>query len=288
MRQWIKKEGRNLLLLLVGSVIYGIGTHAFVEPAKIAPGGAAGTALLINHLTGAPVGMVTLAINVPLLILAWKFLSRRFAMATAVATAVGSVILDFAVAPVCPVYGGERMLGSLYGGILLGIGMALIFRAGMTTGGTDIVGYLLQKKYPHLSIGTALLAVDGVVLVVSIFVFGNLEAALFGLIALYAQTKVIDGVIYGGERSTTATVVTDFPERIAEGVIRELDRSATIVPAKGAYTGEEKSLLLCTVRRPEYVRFKRIVYETDPNAFVMAAESSEVVGLGFKDFVDNL
>lgn len=272
-----------MVLLLVGILIYDIGTHAFVEPAQVAPGGAIGVALLVNHLTNLPIGMMTMATNIPLLILAWFYLSRRFAVTTAVTTALSSLVLDVLVAPLCPVYIGDRFLCSLYGGVVIGVGMALIFLAGTTTGGSDILGYLLQKKRPQMSIGRALLLVDGIVLVVSIFVFGNIDAALFGLVTLFAQTKVIDGIIYGGEVSTMATVVTKNPEAIAERVIVDLDRSATLLKAQGAYSKEDTTLLLCTVRKSQFPRLKRIIYEVDPDAFMMATETSEVLGFGFKE-----
>lgn len=256
--QW-KQEGKNMALLLVGALIYGIGTHAFVEPAHIAPGGAMGIALMVNHFADLPIGLLTLAINIPLLVLAWFSLSHRFAVSTAFATAVCSFILDFMVAPVCPVYTGDRILCSLYGGILSGVGMGLIFMAGMTTGGSDILGYVLQKKRPQLSIGRALMAVDGVILLMSIYVFGNIDAALFGLVSLFATTKVIDSVIYGGDASTMATVVTRKPREIARRIIADLDRSATLVQATGAYSGKDTSVLLCTVRKSQFQRLRKIV-----------------------------
>ena len=279
--QW-KQEGKNMALLLVAALIYGIGTHAFVEPAHIAPGGAMGIALMVNHFADLPIGLLTLAINIPLLVLAWFSLSHRFAVSTAFATAVCSFILDFMVAPVCPVYTGDRILCSLYGGILSGVGMGLIFMAGMTTGGSDILGYVLQKKRPQLSIGRALMAVDGVILLMSIYVFGNIDAALFGLVSLFATTKVIDSVIYGGDASTMATVVTRKPREIARRIIADLDRSATLVQATGAYSGKDTSVLLCTVRKSQFQRLRKIVYEADPGAFLMATEASEVLGDGFK------
>lgn len=271
-----------MALLLVGALIYGIGTHAFVEPAHIAPGGAMGIALMVNHFADLPIGLLTLAINIPLLVLAWFSLSHRFAVSTAFATAVCSFILDFMVAPVCPVYTGDRILCSLYGGILSGVGMGLIFMAGMTTGGSDILGYVLQKKRPQLSIGRALMAVDGVILLMSIYVFGNIDAALFGLVSLFATTKVIDSVIYGGDASTMATVVTRKPREIARRIIADLDRSATLVQATGAYSGKDTSVLLCTVRKSQFQRLRKIVYEADPGAFLMVTEASEVLGDGFK------
>ncbi|CBK77277.1 UNVERIFIED_ORG: hypothetical protein B5F06_02935 [Lacrimispora saccharolytica] len=277
---------RDVSLLLIGSLIYGIGIYMFVVPANIAPGGASGIALMVNFVTGLPVGTLTLVLNVPLLILAWFYLSKKFAVSTAITTAVCSFVLDFVVPLFIPVYAGDRLLCSLYGGVLVGAGMALIFIAGSTTGGTDILGYILQKKRPHMSIGRALMIVDGIILAASIFVFGNIEAALFGLISLYVQTKVIDAIIYGGEVGSMATIVTSNPDEITEKVISELDRTATLLPAKGAYSRKDTNVLLCTVRKSQFSRLKKIVYDADPNAFVMVTDTSEVFGLGFKDFTE--
>ena len=168
----MKQESvKNVLLLLAGAFVYSVGTQYFIVPAQIAPGGAVGIALMINHLTSLPIGTLTLLINLPLLVLAWFYLSHRFTVRTAAATVLVSVVLDFLVTPICPMYGGDRLLSSVYGGIVVGIGMALIFQAGFTTGGTDIAGDLLQKKFPHHSIGHALMDIEGILLLSAIFVF---------------------------------------------------------------------------------------------------------------------
>lgn len=275
---------RDALLLVIGALIYSVGAQCFVVPANIAPGGAVGIALMLNYVTGLPMGSMTLMVNLPLLVLAWFYLSKKFALRTAAACAICSLVLDMVIAPFCPVYVGDRLLCSLYGGILVGVGMALIFISGSTTGGSDIAGYLLQKKYPHVSIGRALMMIDGVILFLSIFVFGNVDAGLFGLVCLYAQTKVIDTIIYGSDAGTQASIITRHPEAISRRVIEELDRSATIIPGKGAYSGQDTTIVLCTVRKSEFSRLKRIIGETDEDAFVMVTETTEVFGLGFKDF----
>lgn len=277
---------KDISLLLLGSLIYGIGTYVFVVPANIAPGGATGVALMVNYVTGLPVGILTLLLNVPLLALAWFYLSKKFAISTALTTTLCSLVLDFVVPFIVPAYSGDRLLCSLYGGVIVGAGMALIFIAGSTTGGTDILGYVLQKKRPHISIGRALMIVDGIILAVSIFVFGNIEAALFGMIALYVQTKVIDTIIYGGEAGSMATIITSNPDDISDKVIGELDRTATLIPARGMYSKQDTNVLLCTVRKSQFSRLKKIVYEADPNAFVMVTDTSEVFGLGFKNFTE--
>lgn len=281
-KEWIK----SVVLVVLGAVIYSVGTQYFVVPAQIAPGGAVGIALMINHLTALPIGTLTLLINLPLLVLAWFYLSRQFTVRTAIATVLVTIILDFIVTPICPQYAGDRLLSSVYGGIVVGVGMAFIFLAGFTTGGTDIAGYLLQKKFPHYSIGHALMIIEGIILVMSIFVFQDVDAGLFGLISVYVQTKVIDMILYGSDAGSQAIIVTKHPQEIADRVIQELERTATILPAKGAYSGDPIDVVLCTVRKSEFVRLKRIIGQCDPSAFVMANETSEVLGLGFKCFTE--
>lgn len=283
-KEWIK----TVVLVVLGALIYSVGTQYFVVPAQIAPGGAVGIALMINHLTALPIGTLTLLINLPLLVLAWFYLSHRFTIRTAAATVLVTVILDGIVTPLCPQYAGDRLLSSVYGGIVVGVGMAFIFLAGFTTGGTDIAGYLLQKKFPHYSIGHALMMIEGVILVMSIVVFQDVDAGLFGLISVYVQTKVIDMILYGSDAGSQAVIVTKHPQEIADRVIADLERTATILPAKGAYSGEAVNVVLCTVRKSEFVRLKRIIGQCDPSAFVMVNETSEVLGLGFKGFAEVL
>lgn len=279
-------SGKEAGCLFLGAVIYSAATHCFIEPAEIAPGGAMGIALMVNYLTGLPVGRMTLAVNLPLLILAWCYVSRRFALRTAAACVLCSLVLDYVIAPICPVYSGDRLMCSLYGGVLVGVGMGFVFLSGCTTGGSDIIGYLLQKKYPHVSIGSALLLIDGVILFGSVFVFQNMDAALFGMLSLYAQTKVIDAMIYGGDAGRQTQIVTGKPQEITKRVIQELDRTVTLVPAMGGYSGKETTLVLCTVRKAEFSRLKRIVAETDPDAFVIVTETSGVFGLGFQEVLE--
>lgn len=274
---------RSISLIILGSIIYALGTHCFVSPAEIAPGGASGIALMANFLFGLPIGTITLIINIPLLILAWFYVSKRFVFNTSIACIISAIILDGIVVPFVPQYAGDRFIGSLFGGVVVGMGMALIFMAGSTTGGSDIVGKLLQKKAPHVSMGRALLIIDGIILGISIFVFNNIESGLFGMVSLFASTQIIDSIMYGIDKGCQVTVVTKFPEEIGKRVIDELDRSATISDAKGAYSMGSTQILLCAVRKPQFSQLKSIIYDVDPKAFVMVTETTEVFGEGFKD-----
>lgn len=281
----MKKETiKNTLLLLLGVAIYSLGTAYFIVPAKIAPGGAVGIALMINHVTDLPIGTMTLLINVPLLVLAWKYLSHSFAINTAIATVLVTIVLDFIVTPLCPLYAGDRLMGSVYGGIVVGVGMGLIFMAGFTTGGTDIAGYLLQKKFPHFSIGRALMVIEGFILAASIVVFEDVDAGLFGLISVFAQTKAIDALLYGSGSANQAIIITKQSDPISKRVIQELERTATVLDGHGAYSGAPIDVVLCTVRKSEIAKLKTIISDCDENAFVMVNETSEVLGLGFKGF----
>lgn len=273
---------KNTVLILAGSVVYGIGTQCFISYAQIAPGGASGIALMVNFVTGIPIGILTFLINIPLLVLAWFYLSKSFTVKTALACAVSSGIMDFVIAPLFPIYQGDRLLSSLFGGVLVGTGMALIFLAGCTTGGSDIIGYLLQKKKPHLSIGHALLIIDGFLLAASIFVFRNIESGLFGLISLFVQTQVIDRIIYGADVGNMVTIITSSPEEISRQIITTLERSATVLPGYGAYSKCSTDVLLCAVRKNQFSTLKQIIHRVDPAAFVLVTETSEVYGEGFK------
>ena len=275
---------KDFILLIIGVFVYSLGTQYFIVPAQIAPGGAVGIALMINHVTGLPIGTMTLVVNLPLLVLAWKYLSHKFTINTAVATVIVTVVLDGLVAPWCPLYDGDRLLASVFGGIVVGIGMALIFLAGYTTGGTDIAGYLLQKKHPNYSIGRALMMIEGFILAASIFVFEDVDAGLFGLISVFVQTKAIDMILYGSSMASQAIIITKKAEEISKCVIDKLERTATILDGRGAYSNESTNVVLCTVRKSEFTELKDIISACDSNAFVMVNETSEVLGLGFKGF----
>lgn len=276
------KHLKNFMLLLAGALIYGVGTHCFIAPANIAPGGALGIAMMANYITGLPIGILTLMVNIPLLVLAWIYLNRDFIWKTLLAVGLSSWLLDAVISPLLPQYTGDRLLGCIYGGVLAGAGIALIFLTGCTTGGSDIVGYLLQLKLPHVSIGRALLMIDSVVLVISIFVFRSVDAALFGMINLYAQTKVIDTILYGYDAGSQATIITDKPREIADKIIARMGRTATFIAAKGAFSEEAKTVVLVVVRNSEFAQLKSIINACDPGAFVMVNETSQVLGLGFK------
>ena len=280
------KKYRELLLDLgadvLGSVLMGIGIYSFAEQADIAPGGLSGIAILFKYLWDLPVGVMILIMNIPLLLIAWKYLGKRFAIRTLRTVVLSSVILDVVVTPLAFVYAGDRLLSAIASGVCLGAGLGVIFARGSTTGGTDIISCLVERKNPHLQVGGILTAVDILIIALSIAVFGNLESGLYGIVALYAQGRVMDAILYGRKRGRSAMIFSEKREEIARRIIREMDRGATFLQSRGAYSGARSEVLLCAVGQREYAKLRRIVRECDPEAFFVVLETKNVYGEGFQ------
>ena len=280
------KKYRELLLDLgadvLGSVLMGIGIYSFAEQAEIAPGGLSGIAILFKYLWDLPVGVMILIMNIPLLLIAWKYLGKRFAIRTLRTVVLSSVILDVVVTPLAFVYAGDRLLSAIASGVCLGAGLGVIFARGSTTGGTDIISCLVERKNPHLQVGGILTAVDILIIVLSIAVFGNLESGLYGIVALYAQGRVMDAILYGRKRGRSVMIFSEKREEIALRIMREMDRGATFLQSRGAYSGARSEVLLCAVGQREYAKLRRIVRECDPEAFFVVLETKNVYGEGFQ------
>lgn len=287
----MNRKGRASRLALdfffdaAGSFLLAVGIYCFSEPCQIAPGGVSGIAILLKHLWGLPIGIMTFIINIPLMVLAAKYMGKKFALKTTRTLIISTIVLDVFVSGRLPQYQGDRLMGSLCGGLLMGVGLALIFLRGSTTAGTDIVSYLVQMKFPHIQIGRIILFIDCVILAFSVLVFRDFEAGLFGVAALFCQTKVIDGILYGIEKGTVITVMSERNEEIALRIIKEMDRTATLLKGQGAYSKKDTQVLYCVVRRQQFAKLRELVYETDPEAFLVVTEAQQVLGEGFAALV---
>lgn len=281
-----KKRGQTLAMDVVfdlaASFLLGIGTYSFIEPANIAPGGVSGISLMIKYLWNVPIGVMNIVINIPLLCLSYRYLGRQLTIHSLRTLLISSMILDGVVTPFFPQYTGDRMLGTIYGGVLLGTALGLIFSRGGTTGGTDIISYLLERRYPHISIGQLMMMMDGIVIGISVFVFQDLEAALFAVITLFCQTKVINGLVYGRDKGTVVSIISKKSKEIKDAILQDLERGVTILKGQGAYSGEDRDMLYCVVRIQEFPAVKKLVYEIDEKAFLIVQEATKVHGEGFK------
>ena len=272
----------DILFDIAAGILIAIGTYNFATAAKFPMSGFNGIGMIFYHLWGLPIGTMTIVLNIPLLILSYIFLGKSLTWKTVKSLVISSLMVDLVMARYAPIYAGDRMIGGVFGGVLMGAGLAIIFLRGSTTGGTDIISFLVKKWYPHVPIGRMIMVVDCIIIGVSVLVFGNLESALYGLISLYCCSMVIDSIIYGLDKGSMVMVVSEKNDEIAAQIMDELERGVTLLKGQGAYTGTDRDVLMCAVRKQQFARVRAIIYEKDPNAFVIVSETSEVLGEGFK------
>lgn len=268
---------------IVGTGLLSISLYSFSSPNHIAPGGVSGLAIIINYLTGLPIGTLSLGMNIPLLISAWFLLGRSFTAKTLKTVLINTVILDILLVSLhFPIYEGNPILAALFGGGLAGIGLGIVFLRGSSTGGGDIITRLIQLKLPHLQVGRIMFMIDCVVLVISALAYRSIESALFGMISIYTGSTLINSVLYGVDKGRMVMIVSDDCRKIAKGISHELSRGSTILKGIGGYSGQDKQVLICAVRNSQFPQLKTLVLQMDPQAFVIVMEASEVLGEGFK------
>ena len=276
-----KEKAIDYICILSGTTAYALGVHMFTAPNQIAPGGVTGLATAIYSLTGIPIGSFVALVNIPLLLIGWKFLGREFVLKTLISTVLFTLMTDVFFQRI-PVYRGNALLAALFGGVMIGAGMALNFIRNGSTGGTDITSRLIQKKFPQLPIGKIVLLSDGVVIAFATFVFRELETALYAIITMFCCAKVLDSIIYGLEIGKMVMIVSDHCDTISQAISQDLKRGGTLLPAKGAYSGQERQILLCALRNHEFYKIKRLVNRLDPKAFMIVTNAGEILGEGFK------
>lgn len=275
----------NYSLIILGNVLYALSVAMFTKPANIPLGGVAGIALVINYLTNLPMGVMVMVLNLPLFLLSFRRLGRTFLIRTIVSTVVSSVLID--------VFGTlfqgyhiteEPILVALYGGLLSGAGLGLVFAQGATTGGTDIVSKMINIKRPHLSIGRINLVISATIIIASSIIFQRYEAALYAIIVLYVSSSVIDGIISGLDHASAALVVTREPDKVSEAILKDMHRGCTGIVSKGMYTKSDQITLLVAVRNHEVAELKNVVLGQEKDAFIILLNAREVMGRGFKTY----
>ncbi|MBO5797394.1 MAG: YitT family protein [Clostridia bacterium] len=277
------QQAMSFLHYIAGSVLYAVGVDMFISPNELVPGGVTGISLLINHVVPAfPVGIGIIVINLPLLLLAWRFLGRSFTLRTSFVTVFSSVTIDL-LEPFLPHYTNNPLLAAIFGGVLSGVGLVLIFLRGATTGGSEIVARLLERRYPHISIGRLMLLVDGLVIGASALVFGRLEAAMYAAVLVFVSALVMDELIGGTRRTRTVLIITEKREELALSLTNKIQRGITVLDAAGAYTGDPRQVLMCAVRPSEVYPLRLLVREADPGAFIIVLNSEQVLGAGFQE-----
>jgi uncharacterized membrane-anchored protein YitT (DUF2179 family) len=274
-----KKTILEYVGVILGSFILAVGLVAFLIPHKIAAGGVSGLATISHYLTGFPVGLTMLVFNIPLFLISMKEMGMKIGIKSLAGTIALSLFIDL-LTPYIPPSTQNPLLAALYGGVMSGLGLGLVFRSKGTTGGTDL-GAALIHKYFKFSLGMSLLAIDGMVIILAGIVF-NVEAALFALITVFVTGKVIDVVQEGISTTKAAYIISEKNAEIADIIIRELNRGVTSLNGKGIYTDKQREVLLCVVSQREVTELKDLVYDVDPNAFMIVSNVHEVLGEGFK------
>lgn len=286
-RETLWKELRSAGMIALGCAAFSLGFDLFLDPHQINVGGISGLAMVLRELLGfGSIGVISAIINVPLFLLGYRELGKRFFFGSLLGTALTSLFLDLFT--LLPVPNTDMILGALYGGILSGIGLGLVFLAGASTGGSDIVAKLLRKHFRRLKLSRLMLIVDIMIVTLTGIVFQDISKALYSAVPLYVCSVVMDGVIYGLDYSSLALIVSDKYPEIVKEIAAKLDRGATLLEAHGAYHGDSRQVIMCAIRRRQVTELKDIVSRLDPNAFMILQDAHQVLGEGFMRYSDSL
>ena len=278
---------RDYALIAVGCFIFGLSFDLFMAPHSINVGGVSGIAMLLVEITGVgTVGLFSALLNVPLFLAGYKVLGKRFFFGSLFGMLASSLFFDLCT--VIPVPETETLLGALFGGVLCGIGIGLVFMGHASTGGSDIIARLLKCKFRNLKIGRLLLFVDLTVVTLTGIVFRDFSKTLYSVVVLYVSTEVMDAILYGLDYSVVAIIITDRHDEVYAAIDSHLDRGATFLDGRGCYTGSPKSVVMTAVSRGQVAELKQLVQSVDPNAFMILQEAHQVLGNGFKRYSDEL
>ncbi len=279
----INKKGKlaaDVVIVSAGTALYAAALTVFLQPSGISPGGVTGLAAIAGGLTSLPTGVLTALFNLPLLIWGWRQLGSRFVVGTAATTLLLSVWID-AFAAILPGYSGDRLLAALYGGFVGGVGLAMVFLRGSSTGGTDIAAKILARRFPRFSLGKVVLLLDGVIILLSVVVYKSFETGLYTALTIFISTKVIDSAVYGADRGKLALIVTADPQQVTQQIFDRLGRGVTLLSAHGGYSKSTTSLIMCAVRVWEVADLRKAATDADPAAFAVIVEAGEILGEGF-------
>lgn len=278
-KDWVLDIGADL----IGGILIALGIYNFALYANFPVAGFSGIAIILYHIFGLPIGIGTILLNVPVSIFCYKFLGRGFFFRSVKSMVISSLLMDY-VAPLFPVYDGERLLAAVCMGVLCGLGYALIFMRDSSTGGQDFITVSIRKIRPHLTLGVLTMIFDSTtILLGTLIVFHEIDGLLYGIIVTFLISTVMDHFMYGIYKGKLTFVVTEHGKAVVDAIDKISGRGATIVKGVGGYSLKEKDIVLCACNNKEMYQIKRRVHEIDPDAFTMIVESNEVVGEGFQE-----
>ncbi len=278
----LKKRILEYLLMTVSCLCYAAAISLFLDPNNLAPGGVSGISIILNRLIPISTGNLIFLINIPILLLGlWKF-GFRLIVSTLYCTVLSSMLIN-----VLSGYGAvtkDPLLAALAGSCLVAVGLGGVFKAGATTGGTDIIIKLLRLRYPHMKTGALFFMIDATIVTASVFVFKDLDRALYAGMAVCITSFTLDLVLYGRDGAKLIYIISDNSEKITARLLEELDIGVTYVKGQGAYSGKEKRVIMCVMRKQLAPRTEEIVKEEDPEAFMIISSATEIYGEGYKSY----
>lgn len=273
---------KDYVLITIACAVYSVAISMFLDPNSLAPGGVTGIAIILNRLIPVETGTLILLINIPILLLgAWKF-GLRFSLSTIYSTVLISLFTNLLTN--VKVVTSDPLLAALVGGSLSAIGIGWVFKAGATTGGTDIIIKLLRIKMPHLRTGGLFLAMDAVIVALSAFVFKDIDVALYAGLTVFVISLVLDLVLYGRDEAKLMFIISDKSEEITRRLLEELDIGVTHMRGSGAFSGKDKQVILCAAKKSIAPKTEVIVKEEDPQAFMIITSATEIYGEGYKSY----
>jgi uncharacterized membrane-anchored protein YitT (DUF2179 family) len=273
---------KNAILVLVGCAIMGLAYALFLIPHHFVPGGVSGIAMIVNYFAGLPVGALIMVLNIPIFLLGLKTMGKRYVLNSLAGMVISSVFIDlFHEVLRLPSATTNPVLASIYGGVMLGVGLGIVFRGRASTGGSDIIG-LVVSKYTGMTLGFGIMVTDFVVISASGLALHSLEAPLYGYIVLFLSTKVIDMILEGWSYSKLVIITSNRIEEIADFILRGLDRSGTALRSRSLYLNREGEIILTVIHRKQLSDLRTFIKKTDPEAFVIINDTYDVLGKGFK------
>ncbi|MBS7210490.1 MAG: YitT family protein [Lachnospiraceae bacterium] len=277
----VKEFAIDILVDIVGNLLIAIGVYNFAANSGFPVAGISGIAMIFYHLFGLPIGTMTIILNIPIVIMCYKLLGRGFLLRSLKTMIIAWPLMDY-VAPMLPVYSGDRMLSAICVGVFSGLGYAMIYMRNTSTGGADFIIMSVRALRPHLSIGKITFITDVIIVGLGGMLFGDVDSIIYGLILTYILSVVVDKVMYGIDAGKMTLVVTDHGHEVAKRIDELTQRGSTFLRGVGSYSGEEKLVVMCACSNKEMHMVQKAVKEVDENAFLVTMESNEVRGEGFK------
>lgn len=277
----VKEFAVDIMVDIVGNLLIAIGVYNFAANSGFPVAGISGIALIFYHLFGLPIGIMTIVLNIPIILMCYKLLGKEFLFRSIKTMLIAWPLMDY-VAPMFPVYDGERMLSAICVGVISGLGYAMIYMRNTSTGGADFIIMSIRVLKPHLSLGKITFATDLIIVGAGGMLFGDVNSIIYGLILTYILSTVVDKVMYGIDAGKMTLVVTDHGHEVAAKIDEMTERGCTFLRAVGSYTGEEKLVVMCACSNKEMHKVQKAVKEVDKQAFLITMESNEVRGEGFK------